>query len=192
MAGFLDSLNAIISGIVLTNEPVTGLNGVYFLLIFLLLFSLTFTMTAYIPMFSKKQEEYKNIRVIIALSISFLTTITFFTSIVEYIQFFGLVAAIALGLSLGLLSAMPKEKRTQAGTPIAWISIITAVIISLVLLDMTDWVQPILNFIISQWTSLLSTGNIGWLIIIVIAVVIMFAVVRNMEKNRQLGGPGHP
>ncbi|MBN1923298.1 MAG: hypothetical protein JW791_00885 [Nanoarchaeota archaeon] len=187
MATFFDYLNEIVSGIVLTGEPVTGIGGIFFILIFLLIFALTFTASAYIPMFAKK-EEYKNIRMIIALSISFLTAITFYNAIVEQIQFFGLVTAIALGISVGLLAVIPKKYRDKEGSSITSVitafSIIAAIIITLILLDMTGWVPPVINFVTSAWTDMFTTGSGWWVLIIIIAVVFfIMAIIRGMART---------
>ena len=100
--------------------------------------------------------------------------------------------AIGLGISIGVLGIMPKKFRDTENIPnmVAAFSIIAAIIISLVLLDMTDWVQPIINFIINQWNSLISTGNIGWFVILGIAFLVIFYLVLKSESNKMRGGPG--
>ena len=189
MASFLDILNEVVSGIILSDEPITGLGSVYFLLIFFLLFAVVFTATAYVPMFAKK-EEYKNLRMVISFSMAFLTSITFYSTLVGQLQFFGLVAAISLGISLTLLGIIPKNHRDKAGTYVTFISIICGVIISVILLDLTSYFTPIIELITNQWTGLVETGNIWWFLIITVAVIaIISSVSKEVMNNKGAGGP---
>lgn len=181
----IDILNDIVSG--MTGTEVTGLESIYFFLIFTLLFSISFAATAYVPMFRKKEEEYKNIRVIIALSIAFLTTISSYAIIVNQLQIFGLIAAIALGISIAILIIIPKDKREkpETGTTVMVIGIISALLIFYTFIQGIDWITPLVEWVASNYSSM-TEGYAGYIIIFLIVTIIVFVIVgATMASKRE-------
>jgi hypothetical protein len=185
----IDILNRIVSG--MTGQEVTGLGSIYFFLIFTLLFSLSFAATAYLPMFRKKEgekeERFNNIRIIIALSIAFLTTISSYTIIVSQLQIFGVLAALAIGVSIGILAVVPKKHRDEASKYVMFIGILAAILIFYTFIMEIDWVTPTMDFISTSWQNFLTgqTGITVLLIIITFIIVFIIAVYTSMKKEKE-------
>ena len=183
MASIIDVLNSFLTGLIPGEEAVTGLGSIYFLLIFVLIFSIMFAASAFIPMFQDK-KKYDNIRILIALSIAFLTSISSYSIIVEQLQFFGLIAAIALGISIAILAVTPKDKRKDFASKAAVIGIIGAFIVLLVFIEQVDWLAPVRDWVLAQYTNLLDSGMMFWAILISISIIIIaVSISRSLQKE---------
>lgn len=171
----INILNEIVSG--MTGQEVTGLGSIYFFLVFSLLFSIMFVATKFIPMFRNKEEEYKNIRVIIALSVAFLTTISSYALIVEQLQFFGIIAAIALGVSIAILAVIPKDKRKDAATPVMFIGFAAALLIFVTFVLELNWFSTVVNWVTTNYENFFQGEALYAIIFAVITFVIIFIIV---------------
>ena len=183
MVNFFDVLKGIVEGMIPGEQTITYLEMVYFFLVFLLLFSISFTGTAYVPMF-KDKKEYNNIRMVIALSMAFLTTITFFELIVAQLQFFGLIAAIAFGISVVVLGVIPADKRQTMSSKIVGLGIIAALLMVITFSYGTGWIETLIGWVSGAWTGFLSSGTMGIiLIVLVMAAGVIAAIVRGAKKG---------
>lgn len=178
MVNVVEYLNEALNQLVLTDKPMTGLDSVYFLLTFFLVFSITFTATAFIPMF-KDKKEYNNIRMLIAFSMAFLTSVSFYSVIIQQIQFFGLIMAIALGIAITLLVIIPKDKRKDWASKVTIIAILAALIIFFTIIQGVDLITPVIEWLETNWSFMLDTGLIIWLPLIIIAIFIIIGVVKS-------------
>ena len=182
MVDLINILNNIVGSFL--GQEVEGLGSIYFFLIFILIFSISFAASEFIPMFANGGKKYNNIRIIIALSMALFTSVSFYSIIVNQLQLFGLIAAIALGISIAVLAVMPKDKRKTAAKSVMIISILLALFVTFLLFTGTTWLTNLLAGVGNNYSNLFTNEGFFWLIVIIVVIAIFIATIYSAVKNK--------
>ncbi len=167
----LDPINQFVEAITVI-ENVTGTQGIEYILIFFLVFSIIFAATGYTPLF--KDPRYRGVRILIAIAMGYMTvTVSYITFLAEVLSFFGFFAAFTIGIGSVLYYVMPAEHK-EKGMIIAIIAgIILTVWLGLKELSInTDWITPIINWLMTNWMDALAIFTIIFLIFLLIGLAV--------------------
>lgn len=177
-----DVLNDLVEALIPGDVPVEGLGFLHFFLTFFFIFSTTFTAAAYIPAF--KSPEMKNARMIIALTMAYFGATAFFTLIIQYLQWFGFLAALSIGVGGAVLMTVPgKEKRTKYASAIMGFGfLVSLAIVGFVFCNEQygeECPSKIAGIFSGLWNFI--QDNVVWLIIGIVAIVGITVVISSQK-----------
>ncbi|VVB75158.1 Uncharacterised protein [Candidatus Tiddalikarchaeum anstoanum] len=186
---FVEVMNTIVSAMIPGNPEVVGIGFIHFFVIFLFIFSIMFAAASFVPAF--KDEKMRMARIVLSLAIAYFGATTFYITITQYLQWFGFLASLALGIGLVLISIVPGDEKKKKYSPyIMGFSSVLALIIVLWAIfgdGLFTFPLQIIDFIKQQ-----NPGTIILAVVIIIAVAVAVGVTAGSLKAKQPGSGAPP